>query len=64
MKVRLVRADGRQAEVDHVPLERTLIVLEGERRLVFRRTGWVYSVRDDGEAVAVGATFVEVAASR
>ena len=63
MKCRLVRADGREAVIDHVPIDKTLIVVEHDRELVFRQTGWTYGVKERGEPVAVGATFVEVVRS-
>ena len=64
MRGRLVHADGRESEVQHLPFDRTLVFVEGERRLVFRRMGWLFRENAAGEAVAVGARFEEIAASR
>ena len=64
MKGRLVRSDGNECDVEHLPFDRALVVVEGEKRLVFRRTNWLYGVNAAGEPIAVGARFVQVAASR
>ena len=59
MKGRLIREDGRESEVEHLPFERTLVVVEGSRRRVFRRRGWLYGINAAGDAIAVGAKFEE-----
>jgi len=64
MKGRLVRADGSECEIEHLPFDRTLVVVEDDRRLVFRRAAWLYGHNTAGETIAVGARFEQVAASR
>ena len=64
MRGRLVRADGKESELEHDPFVRTVVVVEGERRLVFRRVDWLCGVNAAGEPIAVGARFEQVASSR